>query len=48
MVFPYTTSISVGDTVTFDSNTYDVAQVEKYPYQNGHIAILVRLKEQLS
>lgn len=48
MVLPYTTTIDKGYQVIFDSKTYDVVEIEKYPLQGGNIAFLVRLKEQLS
>jgi hypothetical protein len=48
MVMPYGTDIQKGYVVTFDSTDFDVFDVEKFPYADGNIAFLVRLKEQLS
>lgn len=48
MVLPYGTDIIKGDQVIFDSVTFDVFEIEKFPYDDGNIAFLIRLKEQLS
>ncbi len=48
VIMPYTTTITVGMTAVLDSKTYDVFQVERFPYDDGNIAFLVRLREQLS
>ena len=47
VVLPYDTVIDVGYKVTYDSGTWDVFGVEKFPYAGGNIALLVRLKQQL-
>ena len=48
MVVPYTATIVVGDYVTFDGEDLDVVQVEKFPYADGNIAFLIRVKERLN
>jgi len=48
VIMPYDTTIETGNTVTFNSKTYDVFGVERFPYDDGNIAFLVRLREQLS
>jgi hypothetical protein len=47
MIVPFGTTIDLGYQVIFDSRTYDVFQVEKYPYADGNIALLLRMKEAL-
>lgn len=47
VIVPYDTTVNTDYQIIFDNKIYDVFQVEKYPYANGNIALLLRMKEVL-
>jgi len=47
IIVPHGTSVSTKCQILFNSKTYDVFQIEEYPYSNGNIAYLLRMREVL-
>jgi len=48
MAFKYTQSLNEKDKITFDSKTFLVRQVEKFPLADGVIVKIAKLVEQLN
>lgn len=47
MAFKHNQTLTEKDKITFDSKTYYIKEIEKFPFQNGWLVQIVRLAEQL-
>lgn len=47
MALPYTTSINKDSLIVDEGTTYEVVENQPYPFGDGTLAVIVRLREQL-